>query len=146
MKVILIKDVARMGRKGTVHEVPDGHALNFLIPRKFAIIATPESMKRINEEHKKHGEQKENAQKSFEDAVARLATQNLVYSVEANEKGHLFKGINSDDIAKLLVENNFAITKNHIMLEHPIKNIGIHEVQLVHGTSKGICRLEVIKK
>ncbi len=146
MKVILVKDVARMGRKGTILEVPDGHALNFLIPRKFAIIATPEGMKRINEEHKKHDEHKETAEKSFEDALSRLATQNVVCRVEANEKGHLFKGINADDIAKLLAENNFAISKNHIMLKHPIKDVGIHEIELVHGAKKGMCRLEVVSK
>lgn len=146
MKVILVKDVARMGRKGTVHEVPDGHALNFLIPRKFAIIATPEGMKRINEEHKKHDEHKETAQKSFEEAVTQLKTKNIVCAVEANEKGHLFKGINADDIAKLLAENNFAIGKKHIMLEHPIKDVGIHEIALEHGTQKGVCRLEVVSK
>ncbi len=146
MKVILTKDVARLGRRSEVKEVPDGHAINFLIPRKMAIIATPESMKRLNEEVKKHGEQKDNNLKSFEEAVTKLKDQNIICTVEANEKGHLFKGINVDDIAKLLAQHHFAITKNHIMLEHPIKDVGIHEVALVHGESKGICRLEVVKK
>ncbi len=146
MKVILKKDVARLGRRSEIKEVPDGHALNFLIPKGYAIIATPESLKRINEEVKKHGEQKESSLKSFEEAVKKLSEGTIVYKADANEKGNLFKGINSEDIAKHLQSQHIGITEEHIVLTHPIKSLGVHEVALVHSTAKGICRLEVVKK
>lgn len=146
MKVILIKDVARLGRKSEIKEVPSGHAINFLIPRKMAIPATPENLKRVTETSKKMGEQKQNNLASFKEMVARLNGRTVIYKTEANEKGHLFKGINADDIAKSLEAEGFAIQKNHIVLLHPLKEIGIHEVMLRHGKEEGICRLEVVKK
>lgn len=146
MKVILIKDVARLGRRSEVKEVPTGHALNFLIPKKLAIIATPESLKRVHEEHKKHEEHALEAENSFKDSIQKLSETTVVIPVEANEKGNLFKGINADDILKHLNANNFAITKNHITLEHPIKQLGIHEIGLAYGPHTGVCKLEVVKK
>jgi large subunit ribosomal protein L9 len=146
MKVILIKDVARLGRRNEVKEVPSGHALNFLIPRKLAIIATPESMKRLNEQVSKIEEGKQNLKQSFEDAVAKLHDRTVVYHTEANEQGHLFKGIGADTIAEHLQSEGFAITKSNIVLEHPIKSLGIHAVGLEYGEVKGVCNLEVVKK
>lgn len=146
MKVILVKDVARLGRKSEIKDVPDGHALNFLIPRKLAIIATPESLKRVMEQVSKIGEQKLHGEQEFEGALKKLEAAPVVYTTEANEQGHLFKGINKDDIAALLEGLGVAIKKNHINLEHPIKSLGIHEVPLSHNGVKGVCRLEVVKK
>ncbi len=147
MKVILIKDVARLGRKSEVKDVPSGHALNFLIPRKFAVIATDEQLKRIGEEEKQHGAQKEHAQKVFMDACAVLAEKRIRYPAPANEKGHLFKGINADDIQKYLESTeHIVLQKQVILLAHPIKELGIHEIPLSFGGGKGMCTLEVVKK
>ena len=55
MKVILLKDVPRIGRKFDVKDVPDGHALNFLIPRKLALRGTPDAIARIEKERKTAG-------------------------------------------------------------------------------------------
>lgn len=146
MKVILVKDVARLGRKSEIKDVPDGHALNFLIPRKLAIIATPESLKRVMEQVSKIGEQKLNREQEFEGALQKLSETTVMYTADANEQGHLFKGINKDDIAARMEVLGIAITKNHINLEHPIKSLGVHEVPLVYNGKKGVCRLEVVKK
>lgn len=146
MKVILIKDVARLGRNREVKDVPDGHALNFLIPRKLAIIATPLSIKQLSEENKKKDEHKELASKSFEESLSGLNDKTVVFKAEANEKGSLFKGIKAEDIAKHLTNTNFLVTKDNIKLEHPIKELGIHEIEVVHGKVKGTLKLEVVKK
>lgn len=146
MKVILIKDVARLGRRSEVKDVPSGHALNFLIPRKLAIIATPESLKRVTEQVTKHDEQIQENEHAFEEALAKLSTETVVYSTEANEQGHLFKGIGKDDIATHLTALGLTITKNHVTLDHPIKSLGIHEIPLKFGSKAGVCRLEVVKK
>lgn len=146
MKVILIKDVARLGRRGEVKEVPNGHALNFLIPRKLAIIATEEGMKRLNEEIKKHGEKREHAQQSFTEALARLEKENIPYPIEANDKGVLFKGISAQDIAEQFEKMGIPISRENIMLKQPIKEVGIHDIVLTHGKIEGVCKLEVIKK
>lgn len=146
MRVILIKDVARLGRKSEIKEVPSGHAVNFLIPRKMAIPATPENLKRVTEVVKKHVEKSKNDLESFKEALKGLSDRTVVYVTDANEKGSLFKGINADDIAGTLEKEGFIIHKNHIMLDHPLKEVGIHEVVLRHSGVSGVCRLEVVKK
>jgi large subunit ribosomal protein L9 len=146
MKVILIKDVARVGRRSEVKEVPSGHALNFLIPRKLAIPATPENMKRLNEEQRKQETKKGDSEKSFKEALDALEGVTVSYRVEANEQGHLFKGVNANDIAKHLEGEGFGIAPEDIHLEHPIKSVGVHQVPLTRGKEKGLCTLEIVKK
>ena len=145
MKVILIKDVARLGRKSEVKDVPDGHALNFLIPKKFAVIATPEQLRRVTEEAKKHGEQHEHAIKEFTQICESLKV--VQYSVEANEQGHLFKGVNAEDIAKhLKASEGIALEASTVHLAHPIKDLGTHAVPLSYKDVQGVCTLEIVKK
>ncbi len=147
MKVILIKDVARLGRKSEVKDVPDGHALNFLIPRKLAVIATPEQLRRIGEEVKKHSEQHEHARNEFSRVCEVLKGKKVTLAVEANEQGHLFKGINALDITKHLAEvEHITLDEETVHLEHPIKALGVHEVQLSYKDLKGVCTLEIVKK
>lgn len=146
MKVILLKDIARLGRRSEVKEVPAGHAINFLIPRKMAVIATPESMSRLTEEVKKHQEQKEHTQDNFREALKKLSELTVQYPVQANAQGHLFKGINADDIARQLQVEGIVIEKGAVILKHPIKELGIHEIVLKQGGVEGVCRLEIVKK
>lgn len=146
MKVILIKDVARLGRRSEVKEVPSGHAINFLIPRKLAIPGTPENIKRLSAEIEKQDLQKQNTQKMFDESLARLSTKSVVCSVEANEQGNLYKGINVDDIAKLLESEYGGVSKDHIVLKQPIKHVGTHTIELIDKHTKRSFQLEVIKK
>ncbi len=146
MKVILIKDVARLGRKSEVKEVPSGHALNFLIPRKLAIIATPEGMKRLNEEVRQQGAHKEGELEAFKATCALLNEKAIEYPVQANDKGSLFKGIHVDDIVRHLASLGITLLKQDVVLEHPIKEVGVHKIPLRHGGTEGVCTLAVVKK
>lgn len=146
MKVILLRDVARLGRKSEVKDVPDGHAINFLIPRKLAVIATPESMKRVVEVAGKQASIVASTVQQFKEAIEKSTQTPIVCTVDANEQGHLFKGIRADDIATVLNANGFSITKQNVVLDAPIKSLGVHAVSLVQGSAKGIVQLEVVKK
>ena len=138
MKVILLKDVAKIGRRLEVREVPDGHALNFLIPRKLAEIATPQGLRRLEELKKKQAEGKVRKGTSFKEALETLSQNPPTIYVEANEKGHLFKGIKVEDIANYLTGQGFDIEEKNIVLAAPLKEIGVHEITLTDGTQKGI--------
>lgn len=144
MKVILMKDVARIGRRFEVKEVPVGHALNFLIPRKLAIIATPESMKRLGEQKSKQAHSTEEEDRRFNEAVTMLGEKPLVMTVQANAQGHLFKGIKADDIARTAVNAGAMIHDTHIVLDHPIKQVGDHMIELVSGDKHASFTLQVI--
>ncbi len=147
MKVILVKDVARLGRKSEVKDVPDGHALNFLIPRKLAIIATPDQLRKVAEEVKKRGEQSEGVLGAFDAACATLKETSVTLYVEANEQGHLFKGINAEDIVGQIQHSlGIVLDVKSIVLEHPIKSVGTHMIPLSYKDRRGECTLIVAKK
>ncbi len=147
MKVILIKDVARLGRKSEVKDVPSGHALNFLIPRKYAVIATPEQLKRHAEGVKQVDAQKEEAHKAFVASCATLSAKHIRYEAEANEKGHLFKGIHIEDIiAHLEAKEHIVLSQKSMLLPHPIKDLGVYQIPLSFEGATGMCTLEVVKK
>ena len=146
MKVILLQDVARIGRRFEVKEVPTGHALNFLIPRKLAEPATPKSIKRVEELKKKKEHDTEETVAAFTDALKKLESETLEMQVEANEKGSLFKGINSSDIALLLKDKGFAIEESAVVLDTPIKELGSHTVTLQLGDVSGSATVSVVAK
>lgn len=131
MKVILINDVPKLGRKHDVKEVSNGHALNLLLPQGLAIAATPQALKRaISEKAKTEGERKVQEEllagnlKSLEDIT-------LSISGKANDKGHLFAGIHKEVLVKeLSSQAHVEIDPSFIQLEQPLKTVGEHIVEV----------------
>ncbi len=146
MKVILIKDVARIGRRGEIKEVPSGHALNFLIPRKLAEPATPFNLKKLTEWKSKHAEHVVATEESFDEALATLSTTQVELSAPANEQGHLFSGVKAEDVSSRLAELGIHIPVACIELPHPLKALGTHEIPLLSGKKKGVLTLTIIQK
>lgn len=146
MKVILLRDVARIGRRYEIKEVPDGHALNFLIPQKLALTATSEHKKRVEALRAHQNESLAADLERFNDASKALAKKGLTIAAEANEQGHLFKGIKSEDIVKAASEVGVVIAKEHLDLAHPLKSVGEHQITLRSGSESSIFTLSLIKK
>ena len=125
MKVILLADIKGVGKKGQVINASDGHARNFLFPRKLAIEATKDAMtqldnKQKSEEHKRQTEL-ENAQalkKELETKVVKIA-------VKTGENGRLFGSVTNKEIAQALEEQQkIKVDKKKITIPDPIKNVG----------------------
>lgn len=146
MKVILLRDVAKVGRKGQLAEVPSGHAINFLIPRKLVVPATPENLKRHTSETERHTQDVARTQESFRQVLATLAQKPVTYTASANEHGSLFKGIHASDVVARLAEEGLVIDVHAVALKSPIKNTGTHTIALRQGGDEGVCTLEVVKK
>lgn len=146
MKVILLQNVARIGQKFEVKEVPDGHALNFLIPKKLAEPATPHNLKRIQTMADTAAAQSATADAAFAAILEQLSGHTVEVAMEANDKGHLFKGVKADDIAAHLTAAGYAIEASTVVLDVPIKEIGTHEIVLKQGAQTGTCMLTVTKK
>jgi len=145
MKIILLKDIPKLGRKYEVKNASDGHAVNMLIPRGFAIAATAENLRRFESEKAKlEGERKvheallaENL-KALEDVV-------LTISGKASDKGHLFASIHAADIAaELAKQTRIQLDPSFIQLEHPIKEVGEHKIE-VKGEGKSVKFKVVVK-
>jgi large subunit ribosomal protein L9 len=147
MKVILLKDVAKIGKKYDIKNVADGYAVNLLIPKKLAIPATAEAVKNINTiKSKDEGDRKiqeELLVKSLKD----LENSNIVIKEKANEKGHLFAGIHKEELAKEIEkQTRIAVSPSFINLEHPLKTTGEHKIEILAGGKKGIVKVVVEAK
>ncbi len=126
MKIILLKDIPKVGQRNDVKEVKDGFALNMLIPRGLAKQATPEAVKNL-EKIKAQVDQKM-AENTAALSAKISSLDQIEIKVKANEKGHLFAGVGKEEIAK-----EFDIPAENILLDSPIKEIGEYEVKVQAG-------------
>ncbi|MGA8035023.1 MAG: 50S ribosomal protein L9 [Candidatus Acidiferrales bacterium] len=128
MQIILQEDVEKLGNRGQLVEVAEGYARNYLLPRKYAIEATPGNMKRLDKMRaafaKKEATEKDAAQKLAE----LLATVNLEFTRRTGENEQLFGSVTSGDIAEALEAKGYHIDKKKIVLAEPIKALGEFEV------------------
>lgn len=144
MKVILLKDVSKVGQQYEVKEVSSGYALNFLIPKGFAKVASPDEVKRIEKIKAEKAKQKEKELTELKEKLAKVSKGNIELQYQANEKGHLFKGIGKEDIAKALEEKGVKVDPQYIVLDTPIKEVGEHEVEIKIGKEKAKLNLKVV--
>lgn len=146
MKVILQKDVSKLGRKFDIKEVSSGHAQNLLIPRGLAIIATPEAVKRMEKERtKSEGEKRVHADLLVKN-IKDLDGVTLTIVGKANDKGHLFAGIHKETIVdELQKQTGLQIDPEFIVMEHPLKEVGEHTVE-VNGGDKSAKFKVIISK
>ncbi|MCD5380971.1 MAG: 50S ribosomal protein L9 [Candidatus Pacebacteria bacterium] len=146
MKVILLQDVAKIGRRSELVEVPNGYALNKLIPKNLAEAATPSNMKRIVKLQAEVQANKEADVSRYETAVKALKGAKIEFAIEVNEKGHSFKAVNEADIVDAAKTAGVDIDVAMISVAAPIKELGQHEVTLAQGADKSVFKIEVIKK
>jgi len=147
MKVILLHDVPKIGKKHEVKEVSAGYARNFLIPRKFAQIATAGALKQSEIARKSVEEQ----QKIREDLIAKSVQglKNVVITLQekSNEHGHLFAGIHKDELAvRIKEETRLDIGGEHVFLDKPIKELGTYQVEVGVGDKRTTIQIIVEEK
>lgn len=131
MKIILLKDVKKIGRKYEIKDVADGYALNSLIPNGIAVQATPSYIKVVEAKKKQDALLKEDFKKAFEYAVAKLPDGKLHLAGKVNDKGHLFAGIHTDQIIEeFKKETGVILCDEHFEMEKPLKEVGEHVVSL----------------
>ncbi len=129
MKIILLKDANRVGKRYDIKDVADGFALNSLIPLGIAIAATASNIKVVETKKKQDGMMKEEFKKEFEYALTKLPEGKLHIAGKVNEKGHLFAGINKQQvIEEFKKETSVLLSEDHFKLEKPIKEIGEHKI------------------
>jgi large subunit ribosomal protein L9 len=130
MKVILLKDVRKVGKKFETKDVADGYALNFLIPRKLAEASTPSSMKKVENLKSRDAAEKKVQEDLLKKNLASLNGVTIEMKENANEKGNLFKGIHKEEIIEALKkQGHIAIAPEYLILEKPIKETGEYELE-----------------
>jgi large subunit ribosomal protein L9 len=147
MEVILNQDIDRLGKSGTIVNVKDGYARNFLIPNGLAVPLTPKNLERLEQEKKRKTLQLEKAKQAAEELKNKLANLSLTIPVLIHEEDKLYGNITSLDIATALTEEGFNIDKNSIILDEPINSLGIYEVPIkLHSEVIANIKVWVVKK
>ena len=147
MKVILRQDYEALGKVGEVVTVKDGYARNFLIPQKIAIMANPHIMRILEEEQRRLEKQKDKDRRQAEGLAKELETVSLTATVSVGEEDRVFGSVTAQTIADLLKEKGYDIDKRKILLDEPIKALGIYSVSLkLHADVEAKVRLWVVKE
>lgn len=147
MKVILLDDVAKVGRRGEVREVSDGFARNFLIPKKLALGATAGNLKNLD---RIKTQQEAKASRIKEEAEAfRARIEALVYEErrQASEEGKLFGSVTAQHVADFLAAQGLKVERRRIHLEDPIKALGETTVAIrLHPEVTAHFRVNVVRE
>ncbi len=137
MKVILLSDVTKVGKKYAIVEVAPGYARNFLIARGLAEAVTRTNAKRIAELTKKREIETKKQVENLNKSLTKVASTILTFIRKANEEGHLYAGVTKDDIAMELGRSvSASYTADHIELEKPLKEIGEFKMNVIVGDKK----------
>lgn len=147
MKVILREDHEPLGKVGDIVTVKDGFARNFLIPKRIAILATQRNMKVLEEEQKQNERQKDKEKRHAETLAKELEKVSLTATVAVGEEDRVFGSVTAQAIADLLKEKGYDIDKRKILLDEPIKALGIYSVSLkLHTDVEVKVRVWVVKE
>lgn len=131
MKVILLKDIPKVGKKFEIKDISDGHVTNFLLPKGLVSIATANAVAKIKaQKDKEDGERKIQADLLVK-SMETLKNSKVTISGKANEKGHLFAGISKEMlIEEISKQIKLNLEPEFVVLEKPIKEVGEHKVTI----------------
>ena len=128
MKVILTRDVPKLGKSGEMKTVADGYATNFLIPQKFAVPAAGGAYRAWQHDIASREEKRQRERAEAEIAATRIASTTLTMGVKVGEGGKLFGRITAQDIADALGRRGITVDKNKVDLDQPLKSLGTYKV------------------
>jgi large subunit ribosomal protein L9 len=131
MEVILLERVAKLGQMGEVVRVKDGFARNYLLPKGKALRATEENRSRFEGMKVELTERNAELRGEAEKIGVKIDGKSIVVIRQAAETGQLYGSVSSRDIAVMLGEGGFVVTRAQIALNAPIKAIGMHKVPLL---------------
>lgn len=130
MKVILTKDVPKLGKSGEMRMVADGYATNFLIPQQLAVPAAGGAYRAWQHDIASREDKRVRERADAEIAATRIASTTLTMGVKVGEGGKLYGSITSKDIGDALARRGIEIDRHKIDLEEPLKTLGTYKVAI----------------
>ena len=130
MQVILLERIGRLGQMGDVVNVKDGYARNFLLPQKKALRASAENRARFEKDRAQLEARDLELKKEAEAVAAKLAGQSFLAIRQAGDTGQLYGSVTSRDIAEVVTAGGFSIDRRQIVLDRPIKTLGLHPTRV----------------
>ena len=147
MEVILLTDLKDLGKEGDTVKVKDGHARNYLIPRKLAVPRTAGTLKIFEAKKKKKTHEAEKEKKEALELAKKISQLSLTIPVEAGVNDVLFGTVTSEMILHALREEGVKMDKKNISLSEPVKKLGIYNAEIkLHPEVKENLRIWVVKK
>lgn len=147
MKVILLDDVAKVGRRGEVRDVSDGYARNFLIPKKLALSATAGNLKNLQHIKAQQDAKASRVKADAESLRGRIEVLTYEERRQASEEGKLFGSVTSQDIADFLGRQGVKIDRRRITLDEPIKGLGETSVTIrLHQDVTAQLKVSVVRE
>lgn len=129
-KLLLLKDVDGLGRKGDLVNARPGYIRNYLLPQKLVVIADANTLRmqtRLQEERK---QQAVVDKKEAEELAAKFDGLILSTTVKIDQEGHMYGSVSALDIVHLLQNEGITLERKMVQLHHPIKETGVHEIKL----------------
>jgi large subunit ribosomal protein L9 len=130
MQVILLERIGRLGQMGDVVTVKDGFARNYLLPHGKALRATEANRKRFERERAQLEARDLELKSEAQTVAEKLNGQSFVIIRQAGDSGQLYGSVSTRDIASAVTEGGFSVERRQVMLDRPIKAIGLHDVRL----------------
>jgi len=130
MKVILTENIDKVGKAGQVINVKDGYARNYLLPKKYAIIASANNLKKISSIEAEQLAKTDKKNEEYRQMAKRIAELEAVFTRRADEEGKLFGSVAEVDIVNFLADNEINCHKNNVDMESHIKNTGEYEIKI----------------
>jgi large subunit ribosomal protein L9 len=147
MKMILRETVENLGSPGDIVEVKRGYGSNFLLPRGLAFPATEANIDRVKIEKEREIAAKQKGLESARALAERLAAVSLNVQVAAGEDEKMFGSVTSIDIAKVLEQEGIEVERHDILLDEPIRELGVYTVKIrLHPEVEASVRIWIVKK
>ena len=145
MKIILIKDVKKQGKKGDILEVKDGYG-TFLINKGDAVLATSNSVNRLDRENKEREVKENNLIKECEVLKKKLENLKISFKVKTGEQDRVFGSVSAKQIVEELKNKGYNIDKKQIKINNTISTLGFHNVDIeLHKKVVATIRIELKK-
>lgn len=145
MKIILLSDVRKQGKKGEIIEVKEGYG-NFLIKNKQAVIATTTGVNRLNEEIKQKALDEEKLIKECEQIKKQIENITLTFKVKTGLQDKVFGSISPKQIEEELKNKKININKKQIKINNPISSLGFHNIDIeLHKKVIANLKIQLIK-
>ncbi len=145
MKILLKKEVKKLGNIGDVVDVANGYARNYLLPKKLATVVTKGNIEQINLQVLKNKEIREEEIKELQVLAGKIADISYTITVKTNKEGKLFGSVTANDVAKVLSDKGFQIDEKMVILEAPIKKCDLYNITVVlHPDVNAQCRVLIV--